>query len=347
LASGIPVAPGDQGAPGGAVGSQALLGIEALEVAFPVGGTWVPVVRQVSLRIEAAECLGLVGESGSGKTMTALATLGLVPPPGKVSAGRILFQGMDLTGLSDEALRRVRGGGIAMVFQEPAAALDPLFTVGFQVAETVRTHHRLSRRRARSRAEELMGLVGLPRPRQRLGDFPHQLSGGQRQRVLLALALAGEPRLLIADEPTAALDTTLQGEVLDLLARLREELGLAILLITHDLGVVARSCQRAAVMYCGEIVEEGPAAQLLSRPRHPYTQGLVAAAPALGRPFSRGRMPVIPGQAPDPAALPSGCAFHPRCGQALGQICQRVRPRAVALGSNATVRCFLYEDPGP
>src|SRR5436305_10892882 len=257
-----------------------LLEVEDLEVAFPHAGRGVPVVRGAALTVGRGEAVGLVGESGSGKTLTALAVLRLVPPPGRVS-GRVRLNGDgDLLALSERAMRRVRGGRIGYVFQEPMAALDPVYSVGFQIARAVRAHRRIAWREARPEAARLIDRVALPDARRRLDDYPHQLSGGQRQRVGIALALAAGPDLLLADEPTTALDVTLQAQILDLLAQLRAELGLAVLLITHDLGVVAEACDRAVVMHRGEVVETADVAALFRAPRHPYTRALLASLPA-------------------------------------------------------------------
>jgi peptide/nickel transport system ATP-binding protein len=320
-----------------------LLALDRLGVAFPAAGRRVAVVRDVSFAIAHGECVGLVGESGSGKTLTALAVLGLVPPPGQVS-GRILLDGEDLLALPPAALRRRRGRRIGIVFQEPAAALNPVYTVGFQIAEAVAAHRRpqLSRREAYAEAARLLDLVALPDARRRLGDYPHQLSGGQAQRVMIAMALAGGPDLLLADEPTTALDVTLQDQILRLLDRLRAELGLAVLLITHDLGVVAETCDRVVVLYAGEVVEEAGVDDLFAAPAHPYTRGLLATLPRLGE--AAERLPVIPGQPPEPAALPAGCAFHPRCPEALAACAVRA-PRLLdlaAAGAPRRARCWLH-----
>jgi oligopeptide/dipeptide ABC transporter ATP-binding protein len=320
-----------------------LLAVEGLTIAFPaMGGGWADVVRGASLQVNAGEVVGLVGESGSGKTMTALATLRLVPEPGRITAGSVRLNGVELLALPERELRRVRGGRIGMVFQEPAAALDPVFTVGSQLVEAIRAHRDVSRRAARARAEELLALVAVPEPRRRLDAYPHQLSGGQRQRVMIALALAADPVLLLADEPTTALDVTLQAQVLDLLLSLRERLGLAILLVTHDLAVVAATCDRVVVMYCGEVVEEARTADLFATPAHPYSRGLLAAVPRLGRPAPRGKLPAIPGQVPDPRWRPPGCAFHPRCPFVMG-ICSQRHPPLYAVAGGATARCFLHD----
>ncbi|HVF58776.1 MAG TPA: ABC transporter ATP-binding protein [Thermoanaerobaculia bacterium] len=322
--------------------SQPLLRVEGLTVDFPVGGRRVAVVRDVGLAVGTREIVGLVGESGSGKSMTALALLRLVPAPGRIAAGRVLLDGEDLLGLSEARLRRVRGRRIAMVFQEPATALNPVYSIGFQIAEAVRAHRPLSRRAALDEAARLLDLVALPDPRRRLADYPHQLSGGQRQRVMIAMALASGPDLLLADEPTTALDVTVQAQILELLERLRQELGLSVLLITHDLAVVAETCERVVVMYCGEVVEEAGVQDLFARPAHPYTRALLAALPRLGAPAARGRLPAVPGQVPDPAARPSGCAFHPRCPEVFAP-CPAVEPPLYVLPGERAARCLLHD----
>ncbi|HEX6903979.1 MAG TPA: ABC transporter ATP-binding protein [Thermoanaerobaculia bacterium] len=259
-----------------------LLDVQGLEVAFPVPrGGWRPVVRGVSFTIGHGEILGLVGESGSGKTITSLAVLGLVPPPGRVTAGRILLAGTDLLALPPAAMRKVRGGRVAMVFQEPATALNPVYSIGFQIIEALRLHRRLPRREAREEAVRLLERVALPDARRRLDDYPHQLSGGQRQRAMIAMALAGRPDLLLADEPTTALDVTLQAQILELLMDLRDDLGLSVLLITHELGVVAETCDRVVVMKDGEVVEAAGVGELFRSPAHPYTRELLSALPRL------------------------------------------------------------------
>ena len=266
-----------------------LLAVRGLTIAFPgFAGerSWRPVVRGVSLAVERGEIFGLVGESGSGKTLTALAILGLLPPNARVTSGSVELQGaegtVDLLALGPRELRRVRGGRIGLVFQEPATALNPAYTLGFQIVEAVRAHRTLSRHEARDEAVRLLDRVALPDARRRLDDYPHQLSGGQRQRVMIAMALAGGPDLLLADEPTTALDVTLQAQILELLEDLRRDLGLSVLLITHDLGVVAETCDRVAVMHAGEIVEEAAVEALFRAPAHPYTRALLAAVPRLG-----------------------------------------------------------------
>jgi peptide/nickel transport system ATP-binding protein len=335
-----------------------LLAIEGLEVSFPrgreergreapEGAGRVAVVRGASLSVGRGECVGLVGESGSGKSLLALAVLRLVPPPGRVR-GRVLLDGggegqpVDLLALPEAALQQVRGARIGIVFQEPMTALNPFYTIGFQIAEAVAAHRGrrgdgpdrrrrglLPGRAARAEALRLLDRVAMPDARRRLDDYPHQLSGGQRQRVLLAMALAGGPELLLADEPTTALDVTLQAQVLALLDELRRDLGLAVLLITHDLAVAAETCDRVAVMYAGQVVEEAGVEGLFRAPAHPYTRALLATLPRLGQPAARGRLPVLPGLPAEPAARPPGCAFHPRCPRAM-PICAVEEPPETA-----------------
>ncbi|HSL71368.1 MAG TPA: ABC transporter ATP-binding protein [Longimicrobiales bacterium] len=270
-------------------------------------------VDGVSFRIAEGEVLGIVGESGCGKSVTSLSIMRLVPePPGEIMEGSVIrLRGEDLVGASATRLREIRGNDIAMIFQEPMTSLNPVFTVGEQIAESVRLHRKLPKRAARSAAIDMLRLVGIPNPEDRVDHYPHQLSGGQRQRVMIAMALSCEPALLIADEPTTALDVTIQAQILELLAELRQRLGMAIVLITHDLGVVAEVCDRVAVMYAGEIVEEGTVERIFSDPRHPYTEGLLKAIPRLGE--HANRLAVIPGTVPAATAWPVGCRFHTRC----------------------------------
>jgi oligopeptide/dipeptide ABC transporter ATP-binding protein len=321
-----------------------LLEVDELSVAFPGAAGDVAVVRELSFAVERGEFLGLVGESGCGKSVTALALLRLVPEPGRISGGRILLDGADLLELAEPEMRRVRGGRIGMVFQDPMSALNPVLSIGFQIAEAVRAHHPVSRREAREEALRLLELVAIPAPRERLGDYPHQLSGGQQQRVMLAIALAAKPDLVIADEPTTALDVTVQAQILELLESLRCQLGLAVLLITHDLAVVAESCDRVVVMYAGQGVEEAPVGELFVAPAHPYTRGLLAAVPRLGGAARGGELPAIPGQVPEPASLPTGCAFHPRCGEVMER-CHERQPELYPVSENRSARCFLHELP--
>jgi peptide/nickel transport system ATP-binding protein len=319
-----------------------LLAIRDLTVAFLSGEEWTPVVRDVSFSIEAGEFAGLVGESGAGKSAAALAILGLLPANGRVLNGRVELAGRALLPLSGSEMQRGRGGQIAMIFQEPMTALNPVFTVGFQISESVRAHQPLEGRAVRREAERLLDLVAIPAARQRLDDYPHQLSGGQRQRIMIAMALAGSPDLLIADEPTTALDVTVQAQILELLEELRRELNLTILLITHDLAVVAERCTRIGVMYAGEIVEQGASERIFKSPAHPYTRALLAVVPRLGlRPTAAG-LPTIPGQVPDPRSLPPGCAFHPRC-EAVLEACNHTEPTLYSLGGGHAARCFLHQ----
>jgi oligopeptide/dipeptide ABC transporter ATP-binding protein len=289
-----------------------LLRIDDLRVDFATDHGWANVVNGVSFGVGENEIVGLVGESGSGKTVTGLSILGLVPsPPGRKSGGHIWFRGEDLTEVSTDRLRQVRGDEISMIFQEPMTSLNPAFTVGDQIAETYRRHRGVSRNAAMTRAVEVLDLVGIPNARQRAREYPHEFSGGMRQRVMIAMALCCDPKLLIADEPTTALDVTVQAQILELLVSMRDELGMGIIFITHDLGVVAEICDRVVVMYAGEVVETSPADDLFGQPRHPYTEGLLSAMPQLGS--RSGRLASIPGRTPEPWAMPNGCRFHPRC----------------------------------
>jgi oligopeptide/dipeptide ABC transporter ATP-binding protein len=318
---------------------QPLLDVRALTTDFVVerGGRRAAVraVDGVCLRIGHGETLGLVGESGSGKSMTALSIVGLVPPPGRVTGGTVIFEGQDLAALGERSLRRVRGARIGFVFQEPMTALNPVFTIGDQIAETLVVHGRAAGSAARARAIALLDAVRIPDPARCASDYPHQLSGGMRQRALIAAAIACEPPLVIADEPTTALDVTIQAEILDLLADMRERFGLSLLLITHDLGVVARLADRVAVMYAGRIVEEGAAEEVLRAPLHPYTRGLLESRPGT---VPGSRLQAIPGAVPDLAALPTGCAFAPRCAERARE-CDVRPPDATGAGPGREVRC--------
>ncbi len=321
--------------------SEPLLEVEDLRTHFLAGERVVRAVDGVSFAVRPGETLALVGESGSGKTVTALSLLRLVPPPGRIVSGRVRFQGRDLLALGADELRAVRGKEISMIFQEPMTSLNPVFTCGEQVLEGLRLHERLGRRAARARTIELLRLVGIPAPEQRAREYPHQLSGGMRQRVMIAMALACRPALLIADEPTTALDVTIQAQILELLGRLREELGMAVLLITHDLGVVAETADRVAVMYAGQIVEACDASAAFRRTRHPYTAGLLASLPRLG---DRGTpLRAIPGQVPDAAEPPRGCRFAPRCPAAIAH-CRAAEPPLARLEGDHWARCWRAEE---
>ena len=318
-----------------------LLAVDGLSVAFPAGGRWVSVVREVSFAVHRGEMVGLVGESGSGKSVTALALMRLVPPPGRIVGGRVRLAGEDLGEMSPAALRRVRGARVAMIFQEPMTALNPAYTIGFQIAEAIRAHRRVAAAAAWREAVRLLERVAVADAGRRAGDYPHQLSGGQRQRAMIAMALAAGPDLLLADEPTTALDVTIQAQILELLDDLRRDLGLAVLLITHDLAVVAETCDRALVFYAGQVVEAAPVTALFSRPAHPYTRALLAALPRLGAPAAGGVLPTVPGRVPDPASLPAGCAFHPRCPEVMER-CRHRAPAVYPVAAEHTARCFLH-----
>ncbi len=303
-------------------GDAPLLTVRTLSIGF--GET--RVVDGISFDLSRGEIVALVGESGSGKTVTALSLLDLVPEPGRRTAGDVVFEGRDVASLAPAELRRLRGGGIGFVFQEPGEALDPVRTIGSELVAVLRRHRGLSRDGARLEALSWLSRVSLPEPESRMEDLPHRMSGGMRQRAMIALALAGGPRLLVADEPTTALDVTIQAQLLDLLRRLRDELGLAVLLVTHDLGVVAEAADRALVMYAGEIVEEGPVSRILDSPAHPYTRALLASRPMSGSGSGRRTLPAIEGSAALPGAWPPGCRFAPRCPVVFDR-CERERPR--------------------
>ncbi|MEU9024449.1 dipeptide/oligopeptide/nickel ABC transporter permease/ATP-binding protein [Actinomadura sp. NPDC048394] len=323
--------------PAGATVDDPVLSVRDLTVSFPQPGAGrVTVVQGVSLDVGKGEIVGLVGESGSGKSVTAMSLLGLVPDPGRVRATSIRLDDRDLAGLTFDELRKVRGGEIGVVFQEPIASLNPAYTVGDQVAEVLREHEGLSRAKARERVVDLFDQVHISDPAGRLGDYPHQFSGGMAQRVMIAMALACGPRLLVADEPTTALDVTVQGQVLDLLLELREQTGMSILLITHDLGVVADVADRVAVMYAGQLVECGPTEEVFRRPSHPYTEGLLTSLPRNVR--RTGRLPSIPGVVPPPSAWPEGCHFAPRCAHARPE-CSAGPIELAAGGRDRAVRC--------
>ena len=313
--------------------SRPVLEIRDLCTAFPGEHGPVRLVNGVSLSVEAGETLAIVGESGSGKTMTFLSALGLVPPPGRVVGGQVLLDGVDLLGLSPAALRKLRGTRVAMVFQDPLTGLNPVFPVGEQLVEVLRAHLPLDRRAARDRAVQLLDRVQIPSARQRFGDYPHQFSGGMRQRVLIAMSIALNPAVLIADEPTTALDVSVQAQVLELLADLQQDFSMALVLITHDLGVVARHATRMAVMYGGRVVEQGAIDQVYAGSAHPYTEALFRSLPRLDTPAGEPLSP-IEGQPPDPAAMPPGCAFEPRCFLGHGRpLCVVERPPLRALGA--------------
>ncbi len=316
-----------------------MLEVSHLTTVFDVAGRAVPAVDDVSFEVRNGETLGLVGESGSGKSVTALSILRLIEAPGRIASGSIRFKGRELLTLSETDMRAIRGVEIGLIFQEPMTALNPVFTIGNQIAEVLLVHGRTSRRTARARAVELLSAVRIPDAARRLDDYPHQLSGGMRQRALIAMALACTPALVIADEPTTALDVTIQAEILDLLREMKSAFGLSLLLITHDLGVVAETADRVAVMYAGRIVEHGPVRAVLGSPQHPYTRGLIASMPGGAR---GARLRGIDGSVPMLGALPSGCAFHPRCPDRFDP-CSTTPPPNYPVGTDHESRCYLHD----
>ena len=289
-----------------------LLDVQGLTTAFMTGRGEITAIEDVSFSLKEGEILGIVGESGSGKSVTALTIMGLLPkPPARIAAGKVLFQGQELTGLSSREMQRIRGPGIAMIFQEPMTSLNPVFSIGDQIMETIRAHENLPAAALRKRAIDMLDKVGIPSAARRLDDYPHQMSGGQRQRVMIAIALACNPKLLIADEPTTALDVTIQAQILDLLMDLRDEFRMAIMIITHNMGVIAETADRVLVMYAGRVIEEAPVARVFDHPIHPYTRGLLECVPSITE--DRARLIAIPGTLPDPARRPPGCRYSVRC----------------------------------
>jgi len=319
-----------------------LLKIRNLKTYFDVRRSVLKAVDDVSLSIEAGKTLGLVGESGCGKSVTAESIMGLVPmPPGRIAGGEVLFECVDLLQLPESKMKKIRGNRISMIFQEPMTSLNPVFTVGDQVAEVFRLHQGLSRRETRNKVIEMFHLVGIPAAELRITDYPHQMSGGMRQRVVIAMALACNPKLMIADEPTTALDVTIQAQILDLMNKLKEETGASILFITHDLGVIAEMAQNVAVMYAGKVMEEADVDTLFAEPKHPYTVGLMSSIPVLGREKKRRRLSTIPGVVPSLFKLSEGCLFNERCTEAREE-CRRIEPPIINLGNGHMVRCHNY-----
>jgi len=320
-----------------------LLEVDDLRIEFdtPEGKAWA--VNGVSFHIREGETLGLVGESGCGKSLTALSILRLITPPGRIASGRVLFRGRDLLTVSEPEIRKVRGKEIALIFQEPVAALNPVFTVGDQIAEAIRVHNRVSKKDAMAEAVRLLKLVQIPDAERRVREYPHQMSGGMCQRIMIAMALSCKPSIIMADEPTTALDVTIQAEILDLLKRLKDDFRLSVLLISHNLGVIAGSADRVAVMYAGRIVEEAPVRELFASPKHPYTIGLLRSVPRLGATghAQRRRLAAIPGTVPDPYAPEPGCPFAPRCGDVM-PVCRREDPALLPLDGGRKVACFLH-----
>ena len=315
-----------------------LLEVEHLRVQFPTRRGTLTAVDDVSFEIGEGEVLGVVGESGAGKSITGTAIIGLIEPPGRIAGGRILFEGERIDDLPYEKLRRIRGKRIGTIFQDPLTSLNPLYSIGRQLVETILTHTELTQAQARRRAIDLLAEVGIPSPAQRVDHYPHQFSGGMRQRVVVALALCANPRLVIADEPTTALDVSIQAQIIALLKKLCREHGTAVMLITHDMGVIAETADRVAVMYAGRVVEVGPLREVVKRPRHPYTVGLMGSIPKLEG--ERSRLVQIDGSMPRLDRIPAGCAFHPRCPQAFAR-CERERPELMSDGL-ARAACWLY-----
>ncbi len=328
---------------GEAAASEALLEVRNLRTSFSSEDGVVHAVDNVSFNVLRGEAVALVGESGCGKSVTAMSIMRLVASPGRITGGEIRFKGRNLASLSEREMRDVRGNDIAMVFQEPMTSLNPVFKIGSQVAEAIRIHRKVSKKEAWKQAGDMLELVSIPDPIKRLDDYPHQLSGGMRQRVMIAMALSCDPELLIADEPTTALDVTIQAQIMELLAGLQKKLGLAILLITHDLGVVAEFCERVIVMYTGRIVEQAPVTELFANPAHPYTRGLLKSLPSVTKAERGQRLPTITGMVPSISKLPPGCKFNPRCPDVM-PICLGNEPAQMLVAARHDARCYLPGD---
>lgn len=322
-----------------------VLEVKDLQTTFFTDSGAIPAVDHVDFFVREGEVLGIVGESGCGKSVTSLSVMGLVPkPPGKITGGEILFQGNDLLKKSEREMRYIRGNDIAMIFQEPMTSLNPLFTIGNQMSEAILIHEKKwSKKRARARAVEMLKLVGLPRADELIDEYPHQLSGGMRQRVMIAMALVCDPKLLIADEPTTALDVTIQAQILKLMKELNTRLDTAIMLITHDLGVVAETCERVIVMYAGQVIEEASVKTIFENPQHPYTKGLIQSVPDMR--FKKERLYSIPGNVPKPGSIKKGCKFAARCEFAFDR-CLAEDPALVYTETGHQTRCFLYSEEG-
>jgi oligopeptide/dipeptide ABC transporter ATP-binding protein len=326
-------------------GERPLLEVKGLRTSFATRDGFVRAVDGIDFTVDRGEIMGLVGESGCGKSVTSLSIMRLVAKPGRIEGGEVLFDGRDLLKVSGDEMRKIRGDRISMIFQQPTSSLNPVWNVGRQIEEVLRIHRGMQGKAAAARAEELLRMVGIPDPKRRLKAYPHEMSGGMAQRVMIAMALACEPELLIADEPTTALDVTIQAQILDLMRNLRDETGTAIILITHDLGVVAEMCDRVAVMYAGEIVEQSDVISLFRRPLHPYTRGLIGSIPVVGA--VKDELAVIPGNVPNLIDLPKGCRFAPRCGARIEEevaIATEVHPSLLPVRGGHDVRCWLYHD---
>ncbi|OZS76803.1 peptide ABC transporter ATP-binding protein [Tetzosporium hominis] len=321
---------------------KAVLEVKNLQTSFFTDDGVIPSVDFVDFEVREGEILGIVGESGSGKSVTSLSVMGLIPsPPGKITSGEILYNGNDITTYNEKQMRQIRGNEIAMIFQEPMTSLNPLFTIGSQMMEAVLLHKKgWSKKQAQARSIEMLKLVGLPRAEELMKDYPHQLSGGMRQRVMIAMALVCDPKVLIADEPTTALDVTIQAQILKLMKDLNTRLNTAIILITHDLGVVAETCERVVVMYAGKVVEEGPVERIFTNPQHPYTKGLLASVPDMR--FKKQSLYSIPGNVPKPGSIKEGCRFAARCSEVFGR-CTVESPPLYQTAPDHKTRCFLYD----
>lgn len=321
-----------------------LLEVKNLKTYFFTEDGVVPAVDGVDFELKPGQTLGIVGESGCGKSVTSISILRLVPnPPGKIVEGEILFEGKDLVQATESEMQDIRGNDIAMIFQEPMTSLNPVFTIGKQIMEAIMLHQKLDKNAARERCIEMLKLVGIPRAEQAIDEYPHQFSGGMRQRAMIAMALSCNPKLLIADEPTTALDVTIQAQIIELMKDLKEKLNTAIILITHDLGVVAEMCEHVIVMYAGKVVEEADVVDLFKDPKHPYTVGLMRSKPSLEG--EQERLEVIPGAVPNPLDMPKGCTFHPRCPHAM-DICREKAPQLITTEKGRKVRCWLYDKEG-
>ncbi len=319
-----------------------LLEVENLKTYFYTEDGVVPAVDGVDFSLKPGEVLGIVGESGCGKSVTSSSILRLIPkPPGKIVDGTIMFEGRDILKVSEAEMRNIRGNDIAMIFQEPMTSLNPVFTIGYQIMEAIMLHQNIDKDEAREKCIDMLKLVGIPRAEHAVDEYPHQFSGGMRQRAMIAMALSCNPKLLIADEPTTALDVTIQAQIIELMHELRKKLNTAIMLITHDLGVVAEMSDNVIVMYAGRVVEEASVEDLFGKPLHPYTVGLMNSKPSLSQ--DSDRLYVIPGAVPNPLNMPPGCAFHPRCSHCM-DICREKMPDLLDAGNGRRIRCWLYQD---